>query len=205
MYLSKVQVSWEQAKNPYDLHKVLWQFFPDRPDENRGFLFRVENFDKNQSAQLLMQSLDKPATAGNGELLACRELPLRLHKGQLLRFRLRANPIKTIKDGDKGVVEKKGKIFSRTARVPLIHEEQQQAWLERKLEKVALLKSLAIQNEPALNFRKPKEQRCGKIQTVLFDGVIEVIDADALVKMVAQGIGPAKSFGCGMLSLAPLS
>lgn len=203
MYLSKVQLSWEYAKNPYELHKALWQLFPDRPDENRRFLFRVENIVKNQSAQLLMQSVDKPVSGAKGELLACREVPLHLHEGQLLRFRLRANPIKTIKDAEKGVVEKKGKSFTRTARVPLIHEEQQQAWLERKFENVALLQSLNIQKELVLNFRKHKEQRSGKIQTVLFNGVFQVLDPEVLVEMMRQGIGPAKSFGCGMLSIAP--
>ena len=204
MYLSKVQLDWEHAKNPYELHKALWQLFPDRPDENRNFLFRVENIVKNQSAQLLMQSVEKPVPGAKGELLACREIPLQLHEGQFLRFRLRANPIKTIKDVEKGVVEKKGKSFTRTARVPLIHEEQQQAWLERKFDGAALLQSLNIQKELVLNFRKHKEQRSGKIQTVLFDGVFQVLNPTALVAMMEQGIGPAKSFGCGMLSIAPV-
>lgn len=203
MYLSKVQLSWEHAKDPYELHKALWQLFPDRPDENRSFLFRVENIVKNQSAQLLMQSVDKPIAGTKGELLACREIPLQLHEGQFLRFRLRANPIKTIKDVEKGVVEKKGKSFTRTSRVPLIHEEQQQVWLERKFENIALLQSLNIQKELVLNFRKHKERRSGKIQTVLFDGIFQVLNPTALVAMMEQGVGPAKSFGCGMLSVAP--
>src|SRR5690606_18573031 len=135
---------------------------------------------------------------------ACREIPLRLQKGQLLRFRLRANPIKTIKDAEKGVVEKNGRKFTRTARVPLIHEEQQQAWLERKFENIALLQSLSIQKELVLNFRKHKEQRSGKIQTVLFDGVFQVLNPTALVQMMEKGIGPAKSFGCGLLSIATI-
>lgn len=204
MYLSKVQLGWESAKNPYELHKALWQFFPDRPDENRSFLFRVETIVKGQSAQLLMQSMEKPSAGTKAELLACREILLRLQEGQLLRFRLRANPIKTIKDAEKGVVEKKGKNFTRTARVPLIHEEQQQAWLERKFENVALLQSLNIQKELVLNFRKHKEQRSGKIQPVLFNGVFQVLNPTALVQMMEQGIGPAKSFGCGLLSIAPV-
>jgi CRISPR system Cascade subunit CasE len=101
-------------------------------------------------------------------------------------------------------VEKKGKSFTRTARVPLIHEEQQQAWLERKFEGIALLQSLNIQKELVLNFRKHREQRSGKIQTVLFDGVFQVLNPTALIQMMEQGIGPAKSFGCGMLSLSPI-
>lgn len=204
MYLSKVQLGWEHAKNPYELHKALWQLFPDRPDENRSFLFRVENVVKNQSAQLLMQSVDKPVSVAKVGLLAYKELSLNFHEGQLLRFRLRANPIKAIKDIEKGTVERKGKIYTRTVRVPLIREEQQQEWLERKLKDVALLQSLHIQRELAINFRKDKEQRIGKVQPVLFDGIFQVSNPVALIQIVEQGIGQGKAFGCGMLSLAKL-
>ncbi|MGT7800014.1 type I-E CRISPR-associated protein Cas6/Cse3/CasE, partial [Escherichia coli] len=34
--------------------------------------------------------------------------------------------------------------------------------------------------------------------------VITINDAPALIDLVQQGIGPAKSMGCGLLSLAPL-
>ena len=46
--------------------------------------------------------------------------------------------------------------------------------------------------------------KSGKIQTVCFEGVITINDAPALIDLVQQGIGPAKSMGCGLLSLAPL-
>ncbi|EHO1257424.1 type I-E CRISPR-associated protein Cas6/Cse3/CasE, partial [Escherichia coli] len=46
--------------------------------------------------------------------------------------------------------------------------------------------------------------KSGKIQTVCFEGVLTINDAPALIDLVQQGIGPAKSMGCGLLSLAPL-
>ncbi|WP_240348180.1 type I-E CRISPR-associated protein Cas6/Cse3/CasE [Methylomonas sp. EFPC1] len=119
-----------------------------------------------------------------------------------IRFRLRANPIKTIKDSSKGTVEKQGKTFTKTVRVPLLHEEQQQAWLECKLQDFAPLETLILQPEPVTYFRKAKEGRSGKIQTVLFDGVITVTDPAEFESQVMQGIGPAKAFGCGLLSIA---
>ncbi|WP_249825516.1 type I-E CRISPR-associated protein Cas6/Cse3/CasE, partial [Escherichia coli] len=48
------------------------------------------------------------------------------------------------------------------------------------------------------------EGKNGKIQTVCFEGVLTVNDAPALMDLIQQGIGPAKSMGCGLLSLAPL-
>lgn len=40
--------------------------------------------------------------------------------------------------------------------------------------------------------------------TALFEGVLEVADAERLRAAIAAGIGPGKAFGCGLLSLAPV-
>ena len=87
-------------------------------------------------------------------------------------------------------------------RVPLLLEEQQLAWLERKLQGFAQLETLIVQPEPILYFRKPKEGRTGKIQTVIFDGILTVTDTESFDRQLKQGIGPAKAFGCGLLSVA---
>lgn len=203
MYLSKIHIPWHLAQNPYQLHQTLWRLFPGFEDADREFLFRVEQLQKGMGAQVLMQSAIQPQSSEQSPaLLAQREYVFNIQDGQRLRFRLRANPIKTIKDSSKGSVEKKGKTFTKTVRVPLLHEDQQQAWLERKLQAFAQLETLIVQPEPVLYFRKVKEGRSGKIQTVLFDGVLTVTDAEAFSNQIIQGIGPAKAFGCGLLSLA---
>jgi len=203
MYLSKIHIPWQQAQNPYQLHQALWRLFPGIEGADREFLFRVEQLQRGIGAQVLMQSAMQPQSGEQSPaLLAQREYVLNVQNGQRLRFRLRANPIKTIKDSSKGSVEKKGKTFTKTVRVPLLHEEQQQAWLERKLQAFTQLETLIVQPEPVLYFRKAKEGRSGKIQTVMFDGVLTVIDAEAFNNQITKGIGPAKAFGCGLLSLA---
>jgi CRISPR system Cascade subunit CasE len=203
MYLSKIHIPWQQAQNPYQLHQALWRLFPGFEDADREFLFRVEQQQKGIGAQVLLQSAMQPQSSEQSPaILAQREYVLNVQNGQRLRFRLRANPIKTIKDGSKGSVEKKGKTFTKTVRVPLLHEEQQQAWLERKLQAFAQLETLIVQPEPVLYFRKVKEGRSGKIQTVMFDGVLMVTDAEVFNNQITKGIGPAKAFGCGLLSLA---
>jgi CRISPR system Cascade subunit CasE len=205
MYLSKIHIPWQQAKNPYQFHQVLWKLFPGHEQAERDFLFRVEQMQNGVGTNLLLQSTLTPQSHEQGPmLLAKREFELIVPIGQRLRFRLRANPIKTIKDSSKGTVEKKSKLYTKTVRVPLIHEEQQQAWLGRKLQNFAHLETLIIQPEPVLYFRKPKENCSGKIQTVLFDGILTVTDTTAFIKQQEQGIGPAKAFGCGLLSVARL-
>ena len=203
MYLSKVHVSWKQSENAYELHQALWRLFPNRNDKKRDFLFRVENIEKGVGAKVLMQSARKPQLSEDSPvILDWREYIASFSQGQRLRFHLRGNPIKTIKDSSKGTVEKKGKFFTRTVRVPLLHEEEQQAWLERKLHEFAQLDMLIIQPEPALYFRKIKERRSGKIQPVLFDGILTIKESELFLEELQKGIGPAKAFGCGLLSLA---
>lgn len=42
------------------------------------------------------------------------------------------------------------------------------------------------------------------IYSVRFDGVLTVTDPDTFRQTVAAGIGPAKAFGFGLLSVAPV-
>ena len=200
MFLSKIFIPWQKARNPYDIHRELWHLFPNRPDESRGFLFRVEKQQKGLGAEILMQSNSEvSAVNGTVRIIGSRKYVFSLQKGQKIRFRLRANPIKTIKDED-GRLNQRDEM--KKCRVPLIREGDQKAWIERKLEKICSLDALVFQQEMPLYFRKSNSKRAGKIQTVLFDGVLNINDPDALIEMIKNGIGPAKAFGCGLLSMA---
>ena len=213
MYLSKVKLTWEQVKNPYEQHRAIWKLFPDIQGNNangdsktrqiKTFLYRIEQIKKHQCANVLVQSMVKPVPDDEVELLAVRDLSINLQAEQILRFRLRANPIKQIKDERKGkVIGKNGKTYIRGVRVPLIREEEQQAWLQRRLENAANLQNLIIQKELPLHFYKAKTKNRGKIQTVLFDGIFIIKDPQALIELMQKGVGHATSFGCGLLSLA---
>lgn len=201
MYLSKIIVPWHHARNPYDIHKALWQLFPGRRDENRDFLFRVEKQAARAPSDILMQSLQEPvAIDQSARISICRSYHLNLINGQRLRFRLRANPVKKINDAS-GRINRKGEI--KKCRVPLIREAEQRSWLERKIGSFCLLETLIIHPEMPLYFKKKGDRRSGKIQTVLFDGIFSIVDSDAFTHEIKKGIGPAKAFGCGLMSLAP--
>ncbi len=43
MYLSKIHIPWQQAKNAYQFHRALWPLFPGCEDSKRHFLLRVEH------------------------------------------------------------------------------------------------------------------------------------------------------------------
>ena len=201
MYLSKIMVSGAACRNPYEIHRALWKLFSEDAAASRDFLFRVEQADRTCAA-ILVQSVREPELSSSASrILACREYPLSLQAGQRLRFMLVANPIKMIND-EGGRQNAEGGL--KKCRVPLVREEHQRAWIERKFQEAASLENLTIDPVFPLRFNKSKEDRAGKIQPVSFQGVLTVKDPESLLGLVKTGIGPAKAFGCGLLSLARL-
>jgi CRISPR system Cascade subunit CasE len=209
MYLSKVRVDWDHARNAYSLHKALWTLFPDQPrearkareEERQGFLFRVEQRRTGYAALALLQSRVAPQKTADGVRLeyAPKTFEPTLSKAQTLRFRLTANPVKTIKD-ENGRKNTNGEI--KTCRVPLLKEEEQAQWLIRHLEPATemIVNALVCRPELPVYFRKGDDH--AKIKPVTFDGVLTVKDPDALWTLIRNGIGPAKGLGCGLLSVA---
>jgi len=189
---------------------VLWKLFvpckcgdellcPENTEISRDFLFRVEKSD-GSLAEILMQSVREPVMVHKEmRLIACREYGLSFHTGQLLRFLLVANPIKTI-DDENDRKNARGEI--KKCRVPLVDDGDLRTWLGRKLMPCACLESLEVDRKPPLYFRKHKGHLVGKIQPVVYKGTLTVQNPGALQEIVQQGIGPAKAFGCGLLSLA---
>ncbi len=199
MYLSKILVTGAACRNPYEIHRALWRLFPEDGEAARDFLFRVGHADRLH-AEILLQSETKPDHSNtNARIQACKDYQLTLNNGQQLRFLLIANPVKTIND-EAGRKNADGEI--KKCRVPLIREEDQRQWLERKFHDAASIDELAIDPQTPLRFYKIREERAGKIQPVSFQGTLNVSNAEEFVKLVKKGIGPAKAFGCGLLSVA---
>lgn len=185
MYLSKCQIDRKAIHNPYEQHRILWKHFPDDSDAERPFLFRVEDTAKGAMTQrVLMLSTKEPHDSSiHSKLEACKPFEPVLRQGQFFRFLLEANPIKRLPDSHK--------------RVPLIDEETQIKWLGKKLAPAAQLSQSLVTARQNLFFRR--KGRAGKIVQVRFEGILEVNKPDALITLIKSGIGPAKSFGCGLL------
>jgi len=223
MYLSRLilnprsrQVQRELA-DPYELHRTVCRAFPDanyKENEPSGILFRVDLHPKTRLPTLLVQSqlqpewsflltdrkdylLDKAPLPLGIENPAWKEMNLQLRAGQALAFRLRANP--TVKK------DREGKTQGR--RVGLVREEDQQKWLERKLESAgAALVSVNIADDQLVRgklFIEKNDEKRLRFLSVLFDGVLQVKDPKQLVETIYTGIGSAKGLGFGLLSLAP--
>jgi len=195
MFLSKCILSTSRPINPYQLHREIWKLFPDRPDDKRDYLFRVENLGQKAPQQILLQSLTKPV-ADKGKLLMLsqtKKVALQIRSGQMLRFMIRANPTKRIKEENK--TTNQGRV-----RVPIIDEEEMSVWLRRKLKDAAVLHEMVINGQNILYFRKGSDT--GKIVAITYSGLLEIKNEKKLLNIIEKGIGPAKAFGCGLLSVS---
>lgn len=213
MYLSRLilnprsrQVQRELAR-PYEMHRTILRAYPENlAGQGERVLFRVDAHPRTGDLQLLVQSHLRPdwswlaETSGyldphaDKENPALKEFDLQLRAGQLLAFRLRANPTQKLSRSLTRELEK-GK------RVGLYKPEEQLAWLERKgkVHGFRVVSATARQQE-----RLDDSIRQLKLLSVLFEGVLQVTDGTHLQEAVASGIGSAKAFGFGLLSLAPV-
>jgi CRISPR system Cascade subunit CasE len=208
MYISKLQLNatprcpavLRDLANPHDLHRTLMRAFPGRSDGGPGrVLFRIEPAAPDRPPTVLVQSDKQPdwsALQGNDQLgdylldVDTKPFEPALAAGQRLRFRLRANP----------TVKRDGK------RHALYDEQDQLAWLARKAQNAGF-QTFGVVTARKGDRRSRKTDADGKHHNVThyavdFEGILEVADPDRLHKALAAGIGPAKAFGCGLLSLA---
>src|SRR5262249_52889455 len=110
--------------------------------------------------------------------------------GQRLCFRLRANP----------TVKRDGR------RRPLLEEGEQRAWFDRKGAAAGFRVVRAeVTPEGASCGRQPAQGGTLTLphHAVRFDGLLAVTDPGRLRQALRTGIGSAKGFGFGLLSLAP--
>jgi CRISPR system Cascade subunit CasE len=195
MYLSRVFLQPRKLNNAYEWHRALWTLFPN---VERGlaspFLYHMESMNLASGAQVLMQSSIEPvAHSEQARVLATKSFPANFQIGQRLAFQLLANPTKCISDTQ----NKANKKNQGKCRVPLIREEDQRDWLQRKLTGAVNIGELTIRNHAPLYFRKGN--RAGKVVPVLFEGTITIRDVEKADDVWRNGVGPAKAFGCGLL------
>jgi CRISPR system Cascade subunit CasE len=208
---------------PYEMHRTICtQGFGTLRKEDLGrILFRVDTDRHGSKPMLIVQSEDKPdwSVMPSGYLsrpAEWKEFTPQFTDGQRLQFRLRANPTKRVAAKN----ERLGSVMEGK-RVGLSTEVEQIRWLLRKAELggfripgqwVNILNQDTGKETEQPNFRvdarpegrihnsKPGYQ--GNFHVILFDGVLEVTDPSRFAVTLSQGVGSAKGFGFGLLSVA---
>lgn len=128
--------------------------------------------------------------------------------GDLLRFRLRANPTKKIHTTAENHTPGKKPTGANGTRKPLVQDELPE-WLARKATMHGFQVLEARDQPDPISGKeqvgwKPGKQRLTH-SAILFEGVLRVTDPDLFRIALWQGIGSGKAYGFGLLSIAPVA
>lgn len=204
------------------MHRLVMRGFPKSTSDavsgraSFGVLYRVEPAQPGAAVTVLVQSRPEPdwgtlpdralsrALSRNPDVKPLVPLLRALRSGMHLRFRLRANATKRVTSGE------------RSQRVELWREDDLLSWLRRHLAAAgASLASVPLADDVVavrvVTEAKLLGTRPGAGGTVrvtfgsaLFDGRLAVDDPARFRSAIEQGLGSAKAYGFGLLSVAPL-
>lgn len=230
MYLSRVFLNPERratrdwVSSPQRMHAAVLAGFPESNAANRP-LWRLDR--GPHRFELLMVSGERPDlmhlvenggwSTSEPDVADYRPFLSRIEEGRRYLFRLRANPVRSTKD--RVAVGERGRVVNVGSRA------MQERWLVDRAESLGFsipstgedLRSetgelLARRN---LTLTERGTQRFSKhangsriqvtLATAQFDGLLEVTDSDALRAALTTGVGRGKAYGCGLLTLAPIS
>lgn len=194
MFLSKISMDLTRHDVAQDLadrdrlHRKMLLLFPDFPGgapnarERLGVLFRVE------APVILVQSKIAPVgdrIPAGYKIVATKEISstyASVAAGKEYRFRLEANVCYREMESRK--------------RMSLKTDEEVKEWLFRKAELGGFeVLDFGSETLPPIRARK------GQFHAVRFDGVLKVKDLEPFCKSLYDGIGSAKVYGLGLLSL----
>lgn len=187
----------QSFRDPQAVHKTLMACFPEAEgsDARRefGVLWRIEPGD---APTVLMQAQRCPALTALPKGYA--EMQVRsldehlksLRNGQVVNFRVVLNPIRK----------------SRTSegnRQRVVPSSERPQWASGRVTQAGLdlLSAPTLTGLPMRHIKRGG--RKVPIYATRVDGVARVADAQRLVEALQAGIGPAKAWGCGLMTVLP--
>lgn len=224
MYLSRFRFNTARMGarrilvSPQHLHAAVLHAFPEpellQSDDAR-ILWRLDH-DSRHSAVLYIASPEEPdlthlveqagwparGIAEGWDTRPYDKLLSALETGQQWAFRLTANPVRYTRRTPDGPKQ----------RLAHVTPAQQLKWLLDRsagqgftiAEKSDGDLNVVVHDRSWLRFARKEKHRVN-IRTATFEGVLAVEDPEALRRALVRGIGKAKAYGCGMLTLAPLA
>lgn len=193
-----------------------------------GILYRVDASPRTGRIALLVQSRVSPDWSGladgyladtagdppNPDIKPLTGTLALLREGMVLDFRLLANATRRV--STRCASERSGAYGKR---VGLRSDADRIAWLRRKAERAGFRLLGTVIDDRAADLRvlagqthtgRRRAAREGAapgalaFAPTLFEGRLQVTDAQAFRDALAHGIGPAKAYGFGLLSIAPV-
>lgn len=205
---------FEGISDSYAWHKKLWECFPGAPVAKRDFLTRIDQLEGAYRLWLLAKRKPVRPPWCPTESFALKEIGSLFLSHRYYAFDLLANPTKCIPRLDSnGVRKRQGK------RIPLVQHDELRSWLIRKgnvrcrdnntgadvAGGFRLIEDKPLEVSPMVESHFRKKGHRGYHGGVQFRGILEVTDQKRFIETYQAGLGSAKSFGFGLLLLAPVN
>jgi len=226
-YLARLEVDAKTVRaekiwDSYAWHKLLWEgCFPDEQDAKRDFLTRIDQIEGAFRLWVLAKRKPVQPQWCPPDGFALKEIAASFLSHRYYAFDLRANPVKTIvQRGPNGetLLRPNGK-RKNGKRVPLVKPEELREWIVHKgqvrcRDKDAgldvpggfrIVEGKPLEISPMVENHFRKKGQTGYHGAVQFRGILEVTDRGKFIETYQSGIGSAKSFGFGLLLLAPIN
>lgn len=232
MYLTRFRVNTARREgrallgSPHQMHAAVVMAFPELPARDGSgprVLWRV---DRNSLAEtvLFVVSPSRPDLTNLVEQAgwpAATDTPGwqtydygsfldRLTAGSTWSFRLTANPVHVIRRTPDEPTKRTAHLTARHQKAWLLDRQQSSGFTVVQKDPAARLLEygdelqLVVRDKRDLRFAKAAERRTVSLTSVTYDGRLTVTDPDALRRTLTQGLGKAKAYGCGLMTLAPV-
>ena len=196
--------------SPQKLHAAVESSFPPGKEKAGRNLWRIDRLDS--AMYLLVLSGEKPDFSHiveqfgwpnaeqNWETKNYNRLMEQIETRQRWQFRLRANPVHSVKQNNGLHTEesvKRGKVYAH------VTVKQQEQWLLERAARYGFKLqegSFRVVQQEVRQFMRQRKQVTLGIAT--FEGILEVTDVTLFLRAMACGIGRAKAYGCGLLTVA---
>lgn len=196
--------------SPQKLHAAVESSFPFSADKKFRNLWRIDRLgsvlyllvlsDGKPDFTHIVEQFGWPSAEQRWETKNYAPLLERIEVGQKWQFRLRANPVHSIKQAS--VLQdmkpsKRGKVYAH------VTVQQQEQWLLERAAKHGFRlgeNSFCIVQREVRKFKRQGNPVTLGIAT--FEGILEVEDVALFLRTLTCGIGRAKAYGCGLLTIA---
>ncbi|WP_258175538.1 type I-E CRISPR-associated protein Cas6/Cse3/CasE [Bifidobacterium callitrichos] len=210
-------------ESPYRMHAAVEAAFPPNAVRQSGegrILWRLDALEQGHGMWLYVVSPEPPDLTHVIEqagwptrmeweskdytpLLSC------IAAGQQWQFRLRANPVRKARE-DKGR-RPKAEPSSIVGKVQgHVTVRQQTDWLIARAQSHGFELLPDDNGDPSVVVSQRHRERFGRdgktvtLATAVFEGRLRVTDSDLFRRTLCQGIGRAKGFGCGLMTVTPI-